>query len=57
MKDDPSILDAREREIIVLFSDIRGFTGLTERVGAEKTFVMIRNLMNQLTRCERNSTQ
>ncbi len=51
MKDDPSILDAREREITVLFSDIRGFTGLTERVGAEKTFVMIRNLMNQLTRC------
>ena len=51
MKDDPNILDAREREITVLFSDIRGFTGLTERVGAEKTFQMIRNLMNQLTRC------
>jgi adenylate cyclase len=51
MKHDPSILEAREREITVLFSDIRGFTGLSERVGAEKTFTMISNLMNQLTGC------
>ncbi len=51
MTSDPGILEAQEREISVLFSDIRGFTGLTARVGAEKTFTMIRNLMNQLTGC------
>ena len=51
MKNDSEILEAREREVTVLFSDIRGFTGLTERVGTEKTFKMIRNLMNQLTGC------
>lgn len=51
LKDDSDILEAREREVTVLFSDIRGFTGLTERVGTEKTFAMIRNLMNQLTGC------
>ena len=51
MKDDPGILESQSREITVLFSDIRGFTGLSERVGAEKTFTMIRNLMNQLTGC------
>ena len=51
MTSDPGILEAQEREISVLFSDIRGFTGLTARVGAEKAFTMIRNLMNQLTGC------
>ncbi len=51
MKDDPNILDAREREITVLFSDIRGLTGLTNGLAPKKTFQMIRNLMNQLTRC------
>lgn len=49
MSQDPKFLDARERTISVLFGDVRGFTGLAQRVGPEKTFSMIRNLMDQLT--------
>lgn len=51
MAEDPAFLDSREREISVLFGDVRGFTGLAQRVGPEKTFSMIRNLMDQLTGC------
>ena len=51
MTQDPDIFEPRQREITVLFADIQGFTGLTERVGAEKTFSMISNVMNQLTGC------
>lgn len=49
MSEDPTFLDAHERTITVLFGDVRGFTGLAQRVGPEKTFSMIRNLMDQLT--------
>lgn len=49
MSEDPTFLDAHEKKVTVLFGDIRGFTGLAQRVGPEKTFSMIRNLMDQLT--------
>lgn len=49
MSEDPTFLDAHERQVTVLFGDVRGFTGLAQRVGPEKTFSMIRNLMDQLT--------
>ncbi len=49
MAEDPRFLDSRERNITVVFGGVRGFTELSQRVGPEKTFSMIRNLMDQLT--------
>ncbi|GIW86484.1 MAG: hypothetical protein KatS3mg108_0808 [Isosphaeraceae bacterium] len=47
---DPALLDGREREITVLFADIRGFSALSERLPPRQTCELIRDAMEQLTR-------
>ncbi|MEL6898985.1 MAG: adenylate/guanylate cyclase domain-containing protein, partial [Planctomycetota bacterium] len=51
MEKDPNFLEAREREVTVLFADIQGFMQLSQRVGPAKTFEIIRNLMDGCTGC------
>jgi adenylate cyclase len=47
---DPALLDGREREVTILFADIRGFSALSERIAPRQTCELIRDAMEQLTR-------
>jgi adenylate cyclase len=46
---DPKLLEGRNDEVTVLFSDLRGFTVLSERLGAHKTCHMLRDMMERLS--------
>jgi len=46
---DPKLLEGRSEEVTVLFSDLRGFTVLSQRLGAEKTCRMVRDMMERLS--------
>jgi len=45
----PHLLDATEREITVLFSDVRGFSAIAERLGARRTYELVGDLLDRLT--------
>jgi adenylate cyclase len=46
---DPALLDGREREISVLFADIRGFSTVSQKLSARLTCELIRDVMEHLT--------
>ena len=46
---DANLLEGRSEEVTVLFSDLRGFTALSERLGPHKTCHMLRDMMERLT--------
>ncbi len=46
---DPKLLEGRFEEVTVLFSDLRGFTALAQRLGAEKTCRVVRDMMERLS--------
>jgi adenylate cyclase len=46
---DRALLEGREREVTVLFADIRGFSGVSERLSASLTCELIREIMEHLT--------
>ncbi len=46
---DAKLLEGRSDEVTVLFSDLRGFTALSERLGAHKTCRMLRDMMERLS--------
>ena len=46
---DPHLLEGRSEEVTVLFSDLRGFTELSQRLGAAKTCRMVRDMMECLS--------
>jgi adenylate cyclase len=45
----PRLLDGQEREITVLFSDIRGFSRLAERLGPTETCKLVSYVMEKVT--------
>jgi adenylate cyclase len=45
----PDLLEGRNQEVTILVSDLRGFTALSERLGANHTCKIIRDLMEHLT--------
>jgi adenylate cyclase len=49
LENDPSLLEGRDQEITVLFSDLRGFTGLSQRIGAADTCRLVRDMMEQFS--------
>jgi len=49
MEPDPRVLDGQEREVTVLFSDIRGFSHMAERLGPMDTFRLAGDVMDRLT--------
>jgi adenylate cyclase len=49
LESDPSLLEGRDQEVTVLFSDLRGFTGLSQRIGAADTCRLMRDIMEQLS--------
>jgi adenylate cyclase len=46
----PRLLDANEREITVLFSDVRGFSAIAEQLGARRTYELVGDLLDRLTK-------
>jgi adenylate cyclase len=46
---DRSLLEGREREVTVLFADMRGFSRVSERLSARLTCELIREIMEHLT--------
>jgi adenylate cyclase len=46
---DRALLEGKEREVTVLFADIRGFSGVSERLSPRLTCELIREIMEHLT--------
>jgi adenylate cyclase len=46
---DPALLEGREREITVLFADVRGFSAIAERAGPRETFRLMSDVLDRLT--------
>jgi len=46
---DPSLLEGREREVTILFTDVRNFSRISERLGAQRTFAMMQEVMELQT--------
>jgi adenylate cyclase len=46
---DPNLLEGRNQEVTVMFSDLRGFTRLSERLGPEQTCRIVRDVMERLS--------
>jgi adenylate cyclase len=46
---DPGLLDGREREVTVLFSDIRGFSRIAEQLNPRDTCQLVGDVMERLT--------
>lgn len=47
----PELLDGREEEVSVLFCDIRGFSRITERLGAKRTVNWTSDVLGALSEC------
>ena len=45
----PSLLEGRDREITVLFSDLRGFSRIAERIGPRDTYRLASEVMDRRT--------
>lgn len=48
---DPEILAAKERELTLLFADLRGFSRISERIGASQTYSLLSDILDRLTNC------
>jgi adenylate cyclase len=45
----PDLLEGRNQDVTVLFSDLRGFTALSQRLGPQKTCRLLRDVMERLS--------
>lgn len=48
---DSSEMEARQAEVTVLFADIRGFSGISERLGGYRTVPWLRDVLECLSQC------
>jgi adenylate cyclase len=48
---DPDLLAGRDTEVTLLFCDIRGFSGISERLGAAGTMQWINDVLGTLSEC------
>lgn len=44
--EDRSLLDGKDRDVTVMFSDVRNFSRISERLGAARTFAMMQDIMD-----------
>jgi adenylate cyclase len=49
LQKNPKLLEGQEREITVLFSDIRGFSRISEKLGPQETCKLVAYVMEKLT--------
>jgi adenylate cyclase len=49
LEEDPNLLEGKNQEVTILCSDLRGFSRLSERLGAENTCRLVRDLMERLS--------
>ena len=54
LESNPNLLAPRSAEVSILFADIRGFSRISERIGAGPTISWINSVMNQLSDCVLN---
>ncbi|MBL8889350.1 MAG: adenylate/guanylate cyclase domain-containing protein [Planctomycetaceae bacterium] len=47
---DPQLLDSRENEVTILFADLRGFSTMSEKLGAGMTHQLLADILNRWTR-------
>lgn len=47
----PEMLVGRDADVSVLFCDVRGFSGISERCGAERTIALINDVLSDLSQC------
>ena len=48
---EPGLLRGADREVTLLFADVRSFSAHSERLGPEKTVEWINDVMNELSEC------
>ncbi len=46
---DPALLEGRTQEVTILVSDLRGFTRMSERLGAQVTCQLVRDMMERMS--------
>lgn len=46
---DSGILAAKDRELTLLFTDLRGFSKISERIGASETYNLLSDILDRLT--------
>ncbi len=51
LESNPDLLAPRSAEVSILFADIRGFSRISERIGAGPTISWINSVMNELSDC------
>ena len=49
LEHDPSILEGQDREVTVMFVDLRRFSALSERIGARQTYRMLSDVMDRFS--------
>jgi adenylate cyclase len=51
LRDNPAMLEGRDRDVSILFCDIRGFSRISEELGAAQTILWCRDVLGRLTAC------
>jgi adenylate cyclase len=54
LAEDPTLLEGKKTQVSVLFCDIRGFSRVSQRLGPERTFRWIGEVMEALSQCVRD---
>ncbi|GIW96477.1 MAG: hypothetical protein KatS3mg110_4518 [Pirellulaceae bacterium] len=49
LRRNPSLLEGQEREVTVMFGDLRGFSGISEIIGARQTYRLLSDIMDRFT--------
>lgn len=47
----PRMLEGHQREVTVLFADLRGFSTISERLPPRETYALLSDVMDRLTQC------
>lgn len=49
LEQNPALLDGHEREVTVMFCDLRGFSRIAERIGPNKSYSLLGDVMDRMT--------